>query len=344
MCVIAPNRIAAGALALAMSWLAAAAEELPQTLADTGLYADAETQRLAPGVIGYTPQYALWSDGARKQRWLALPDGQPIDASDPDQWVFPPGTRLWKQFGYSRPVETRFIERRPDGSWRYATYVWDDDGREARLAPAAGIAAHPVAEAPQGRYEILTREDCRACHEGRLVPVLGIGTLQLSRDRDPMAVHAETRRADDADVSTMVRGGQVVNLPSEYDEHPARIVADSAQGRAALGYLHANCGHCHSGEVDLGGSDMLLAQRARPSASANVLGSLLGRRSEFALAGMEHRIVAGDPSRSVLLHRMRSRNAVLQMPPLGTRLVDHEAIALVEQWIANLPLSTETMQ
>ena len=66
--------------------------------------------------LAFSPQYPLWSDGAAKRRWISLPPGTAIDASRPDAWEFPRGTRLWKEFSLDRPVETRFIERLPDGS------------------------------------------------------------------------------------------------------------------------------------------------------------------------------------------------------------------------------------
>jgi hypothetical protein len=47
------------------------------------------------------------------------------------------------------------------------------------------------------------------------------------------------------------------------------------------------------------------------------------------------RIAAGHPERSVLIARMSSRTAVLQMPPLGTHIVDEEAVALLDSWIRN---------
>src|SRR5262245_53854204 len=47
--------------------------------------------RIDPGVIEYTPQYPLWTDGAAKRRWLRLPPGEAVDASDPDHFDFPPG-------------------------------------------------------------------------------------------------------------------------------------------------------------------------------------------------------------------------------------------------------------
>lgn len=110
---------------------------------------------LAPGAGAARPAAAAATAAsggdlpADKRRWLRLPAGTAIDASDPDAWQFPPGTRLWKEFAHAgRRVETRYIERRADGRWRYAAYVRSADGSDATLAPAAGIAALPVAQAP----------------------------------------------------------------------------------------------------------------------------------------------------------------------------------------------------
>src|SRR5262245_10833144 len=93
---------------------------LPPTLAATGLYADPATREIAADVMAFAPQYPLWSDGAAKKRWIRLPPGASIDGSDPDAWRFPIGTRLWKEFTFGRRVETRFLERLPDGTWRFA--------------------------------------------------------------------------------------------------------------------------------------------------------------------------------------------------------------------------------
>jgi hypothetical protein len=145
---------------LAMFLVARAALALPETLEETGFFEAKATE--------FTPQYPLWSDGSEKRRWLALPPGASIDKSNPDAWQFPPGTRAWKEFSRDgRKIETRFIERLPDGSWRYATYVWSGD--KAVLAPARGV--------PQSG--IPSRADCLACHEGAAVPILGYSAVQL---------------------------------------------------------------------------------------------------------------------------------------------------------------------
>lgn len=315
---------------------AGAAAPLPQTLAETGLFA-LGTVEVAPDKLAYSPQYPLWSDGAHKRRWLSLPPGARIDASDPDAWQFPPGTRLWKEFGYEKPVETRYLERLADGSWRFASYVWDADGTNATLAPAEGVAALPVAEAPAGRYAVPSRDDCLACHEGTAVPVLGVSALQLSPDRDPLAPHAEAPAAGAVDLARLSALGLVGNLPPELLEAPPRIAAASPVARAALGYLHGNCGHCHNAGGPLDDLDLDLQQpaAASPAATEASLATLIGYAGEFTLGDIDTRVVPGAAASSLLLARMRSRNAIVQMPPLGTQVGDEQAIALIARWIRN---------
>lgn len=337
------------ALGLVVANAAAMAAPLPERLSDTGLFVAGSTTVVRPGILSFTPQYPLWSDGAVKRRWLYLPPGSAIDAAEPNAWDFPVGTRLWKEFSVGRRVETRYIERRDDGSWRYATYVWTEDGRDALLAPADGAAALALPESPTGRYSIPSQLDCRACHEGAPVPVLGVSALQLSPDRDPLAPHAEHPRPDDADLRSLVERGWLRNLPQPLIDRAPRIAAASPTERAALGYLHGNCGHCHAdpaattAAVPVG---ILLAQDVlSPAAAAKVMRSLIGAPSRFMPSGRTTAvpvIALGDSSDSVLLLRMRSRNPQVQMPPLGTAIADSAGLALIERWIDHdLPSNQE---
>jgi hypothetical protein len=313
----------------------ASTDAAPQRLHDTGLFAEGSRNDVAAGVLAFSPQYPLWSDGARKRRWIALPPGTYIDAARADGWEFPRGTRLWKEFSAAgRPVETRFIERLQDGSWRYATYVWNDAGTDATLAPKDGV----VVKTAQRSYSVPGEFDCRACHEGGAVPVLGFSALQLSADRDPLAPHAES--SDTIDLRALESRGWIRNLPRSLIDKPPRIAASSPVERAALGYLHGNCGHCHGKPDETGASvpvGVLLAQSVvEPSSATAALRSLVGTPSRFRLAGAPQpaRIVAPGASHASLLPlRMRSRDPRVQMPPLGTAAPDLEAIALIERWI-----------
>lgn len=300
----------------------------PPTLAATGLFADAATRRLAAGVRAYTPQYPLWTDGARKARWIALPPGASIDATDPAAWSFPVGTRLWKEFAFDAVVETRYLERREDG-WVAATYLGPDGG----LAPARGVRG-AARGAGGARYDVPGRADCRLCHGGRATAVLGFSALQLSPDRDPLAPHAEDPRPTDLDLDGLVAEGRLRGWPA--DAPAPRIDAPSPRARAALGYLHANCGACHAADGPLAALDLVLDQGAARGPGPT-LPTLLGRESRVRVPGAEGaldvRVVPGAPARSVLMHRVASRDPVLAMPPLGTAAVDAEGAALLEAWI-----------
>jgi len=290
---------------------------LPEHLSDTGLYVSGSVTQLQPDVLQFSPQYPLWSDGASKHRWIKLPPGTSVDAVKPDAWDFPRGTKLWKEFSHGGRVETRYIERGMDGVWRYASYVWNAGGTDAVLAPAAGIRDLPL---PGRRYSIPAQDDCRACHEGAPVPVLGFSALQLS-----------------ADLRTLNSRGLLRNLSSDLLVRPPRIAAKNDTERAALGYLHGNCGHCHNDDGPLAVLEMSMAQRLGTKTSTDaVVRSLAGVRSEFRMPGGTARVVPGHPEASVVALRMQSREAREQMPPLGTSEVDVEALSLIGRWIEGL--------
>ena len=242
-------------------------EELPPTLEATGF----DFAHTTP----FTPRYPLWSDGAAKRRWISLPPGTHVDRTRPDAWDFPRGTRLWKEFSAGRAVETRFIERTADGRWRYATYTWNEAGTEAKLAPRDGVELS-VDTAPGGRYRVPSRDDCRACHEGPAVPVLGYSAVQLE----------------------------------------GTIQAPSEEARAALGYLHGNCGHCHNAGA-LAGVGLHLAQE-----------------SEDPRRGYQRTIASIDGERArEILRRFGSDNPYIRMPPVGVRIPDPEGREALVRWV-----------
>jgi hypothetical protein len=299
-------------IAAAFAWSACAcAESLPLHLRDTGID--------DPRNLAFSPQYPLWSDGAAKRRRISLPPGTAIDASRPDAWEFPRGTRLWKEFSLDRPVETRFIERLPDGTWRYAAYLWNEEGTDATLAPVDGVAAL----ATHDGYSIPSQSDCRACHEGAAVPVLGFSALQLSGDRDPLAPHVDASTGIDLD--GLVARGLVRNLPPGVAR--PRIQARSPVERAALGYLHGNCGHCHNDNETRVPVDLSLAQSVAG-------GTARSDRVQTSVLDVRNRLLA----------RVSSRNPQIQMPPLGTRRVDSAALVLLERWISQKSATAEELK
>ncbi|MBX3636414.1 MAG: hypothetical protein KF683_13675 [Rubrivivax sp.] len=341
--VLGAGLVVALAVALAAAAVPAAAGVPPERLSATGLFVAGPAGPAGPvadGIAPFVPQYPLWTDGAAKRRWLSLPPGGAIDGRDPDAWQFPPGTRLWKEFAYAgRPVETRLIERLADGSWRFAAYVWDADGRDATLAPDAGVVL-AAPGAPGGRHAVPSRTDCLACHGSAAVPVLGVGTLQLSPARDgqdPVAPGGRVRGAGEMDLRALVQRGWLRDLPPALLDQPPQLAARTPLERAALGTLMGNCAHCHNASENRVPLRLDLAPSvAEPQAAlARTLRSLVGAASRWQVAPGQHAavVVPGAAQASVLVQRMASREPRVQMPPLGTAAPDHDALALLARWI-----------
>lgn len=133
----------------------------------------------------YQPRFELWSDGAAKQRWVFVPDGEAIDRSAPDAWTFPVGTTFWKEFARDgRRIETRVVTKTGAGGrdWNAVSYVWRSDQSDAD-AMAAGDAALGVPAA----------KECWACHGNRTSFVLGYSRVQLeaSSQSNEIALQAQ---------------------------------------------------------------------------------------------------------------------------------------------------------
>ena len=320
---------------IAVVALAADAErEPPVTLVETGLYADSGERQLAAGVESFTVQYPLWSDGAHKRRWIALPPGTTIDASDPDAWHFPAGTRIWKEFLLDgRRIETRYMELQADGEWQFASYRWNEDESAATRVGPRGVK-RAAESAPGVPYSIPGVVECRACHSSGRSPVLGFSTLQLSSDRDPNAPHATPPEAGSLDLDALVRRGLVLGLPEDLASTPPRVRAASPIARAALGYLHGNCSNCHHAESPIASLGLSLTVRADGTAEA--LETAVDCASQYRPTGTEiqSRIVPGRPDQSLLIARVMSRNPVRQMPPMGSHRIDEQGVALLSRWIA----------
>lgn len=323
--------------ALPQAW--AAAPVAPRLLSQTGLYAAGGTPAIAEANLAFSPQYPLWSDGAHKSRWIYVPRGRKIDTRRVDAWEFPAGTKFWKEFVFNgRRVETRFLWKVNDGDWVAATYVWRADQSDAELAPEDGVA-DVVEIAPGKRHSIPAVNDCRACHESDHFAPLGFNALQLSTDRDPNALHAEPLAPGMATLQTLTDRQLLEPARPELVANPPRIAAETPRARAVLGYFTSNCGSCHNAQ-NLAAVGLYLRQSIAGGTGGpqDALRSAVGVASRYTMPGAAPgatlRIAPGAPDQSAMVYRMASRRPLSQMPPLGTVVVDDEAVALVRSWIA----------
>ena len=171
--------------------------KFPRKLSETGLFAATKRHAPAAGVIPYSVNSPLWSDGAVKDRFLALPGKtrieynevtypQPAPGSRPG-WRFPDGTVLVKTFSLDmkqgdpssrRRLETRILhhERIPgdDDSvgtqvWHGYTYIWNDKQTDAELLDAKGLDRTLTITDADGTerkqtWHFPSRAECTLCH------------------------------------------------------------------------------------------------------------------------------------------------------------------------------------
>jgi hypothetical protein len=289
-------------------------ELLPTRLSETGLFRDPQNDVLAADVVPFAPEFELWSDGADKRRWVYLPPSSVIDTADMDSWSFPEGTKFWKEFtaGGVR-VETRLLAKLgpSDGDWVALAYVWNEDQSDAIAAP------YGFRDASGTTHDVPGAGECEACHGGRASRVLGFSAIQLSQ--------AEPLGLDD-----LGREGRL-----SHRAPPIAVPGDDTE-RAALGYLHANCSHCHN-------SSRPSREGARCFDPENDLDFGLRTDALGAVADtatyrtvVDTAIERGDPEGSTVVGLMSARAFWSQMPPLATERVDDEALALVRRWIEEM--------
>jgi hypothetical protein len=288
---------------------------LPARLSETGLFAGAAGDR--GGVRAYEPAYPLWSDGAEKRRWISLPEGALIDTSDPDDWSFPTGTKLWKEFSLAgRRIETRLLVKLgpADGDWVGAAYVWDAEQRDATLTPSGLKGADGQA------YDVPSAAECGGCHGGRRSHVLGFSAVQLARAGLPLELK-----------DLLDEGWLSQALP----RLPA-IPGDDVE-RSALGYLHANCGHCHNQARPARGDAPRCYDPERsldfwlpsePSGGALEMPAVATSVPRF--------VTPGEPDASRLIALVSRRSGFLHMPPLASRRVDAQGVRLLRAWVEGM--------
>jgi hypothetical protein len=316
-----------------------AGAQAPQTLKCTGLYDVWSTKQIASAVKEYAPAHPLWSDGAVKTRWVLLPAGQKIDTTDMDEWVFPVGTKFWKQFVVGgAKVETRYYAKIGATTWIRATYKWnatEDDA--ARLDTGEWAGATDGGD--PGSYEIPSVGKCDTCHQGRTDKILGFDVVNLGLSG-----------ASGITLASLVNDGLLTAPPPA----TSLTIPEDTTGHAApaLGWLHTNCGiTCHNSNPQSACYAKLMNLRLSydelhpADGGAATVANLAAYQTTYDVganlgAAPNKRIAPGDSAHSAisyLIGRRDPTNFNGQMPPIDSHQVDVAHVAEVNAWIDALP-------
>lgn len=173
------------------------AAAFPRKLSETGLFRSVKGHQVQPALIPYSVNAQLWSDGAYKERYIALPGEDPrIDISPNRGWNFPDRAVIVKSFALETkegdPASRRWIETRlltkQEGEWVGYSYLWNDEQTDATLVEAKGTDREYTIRTADGErkqtWRYPSRTECMVCHTRASNYVLGLSTSQMNKIHD----------------------------------------------------------------------------------------------------------------------------------------------------------------
>lgn len=297
---------------------------MPEKLSQTGCFDATDATKPLAALIPYDINAPFWSDGATKRRWMALPDGKTATVDPASGHLdLPIGSVLAKEFriGQTR-IETRLFVRHDDGGWAGYSYAWNAGGTDATLLPAAATK-----QVGTDVWSFPGRGQCLQCHTAAAGRSLGTEVAQLRRDVVYDATNRIAPQLDTLEHIGVVSGAaQAAAIPALVD--PAGAAPVDARARS---YLHTNCASCHRPGALVRTKMDLRANVAFKGTSTCNVSPVTGT---FGVA--DGKLIApGDPSKSLLLKRMSTKDAY-RMPPIGRNVVDQAGASLLGGWIGGL--------
>ncbi len=245
---------------------AAAHSDFPRRLSQTGLFASTRDHRPAPGVVPYTINAALWSDGAAAERFLAIPGSAAIEVDQQGNPHFPDQSVLVRTVSIEREPKKPATRRRVETqilhldaqTWKPYSYLWNDDQTDATLVEPGGttiptLAVHsPGGPAAPRDYRVYARSECLVCHNPwvekkglafgiQSASPLAVSMAQLNNDAGSRETPASNQLSRWQQTGLLSGVPDVARLPRLVDPYDESLDLD----RRARSYLQVNCAHCH---------------------------------------------------------------------------------------------------
>lgn len=325
-----------------------ARDQAAPLLSQTGCVDPANPKLPAPGVIPYAVASPLWSDGAKKDRFMALPDGafirvkdcqrdpsacepgNPAFSQDEGDWDFPDGTVLVKNFAIGeRMVETRLLVRADADNWWGYSYAWREDQSDAELLPSSTDGELREITTPDGKqtWHYPSRTQCLQCHTDTSGRALGPETSQLNID----FVYPNGVKGNQ--IETLIHAGffEPGQEPRSRPAYPDPADTSLPIEARARSYLHSNCAVCHRPGAD---ASTTIDLRFEATFEETQLCDVPPEKGDFGPDFM--RLKPGDPEKSVLSVRMHTLDPQMRMPRIGTMVVDELGVTVVDEWIRSL--------
>jgi uncharacterized repeat protein (TIGR03806 family) len=288
--------------------------EFKNLLSEMGVFsANMGSLEPAQGVQLYEINSTLFTDYAKKQRLIRMPEGQSMRYDNSDLLPsFPDNTLISKTFYYDTTNGIRIIETRIflkiDGIWQAGNYIWNEDQTEATYSEAGSIV--PVVYTDENgatqniNYQIPSKQDCFTCHNnnGSTFP---IGMKLRSMNFTPSYTNQnQLQYLADIGLLTGVNPAGISVLPDWTDEVNHTLFE---RGRA---YLDVNCAHCHQPGGSVPATYNIDFRFETPFDDTNIYAN-----------------------RGEIEARFESTAPIYRMPQLGRTVVHQEALQMLRDYL-----------
>jgi len=290
------------------------------------------------GVVPYDLISPLFSDYAKKKRFIWMPNGVKGNyVDDYSSLQLPEGTILIKNFFYNtvqpsnttRILETRIMYKKAT-EWDFANYIWNDEQNEAFFSNQGSVVDISWLEngTPKStNYRIPSRAECFTCHNQFDDPT-PIGFKPQSLNKDYPYASGTTNQ-----LRKLIEVGYLNNnIPDTIDSFVAWDDDSQSLEARVRSYLDINCAHCHSDEGHCNYRPMRFAYNLN-SDNENI-GVCVEPETQFI--PNSYIVKPNDADLSILHYRVSTTDESFRMPLLGRTINHDEGIRLIEEWINTL--------
>lgn len=312
-----------------------------QTLSEYHFFdGDLKNQNPSYGVLPYKPASELFTDYAKKKRFVWMPSGTKATyVNDYSVLDLPVGAALVKNFYYNnvqpnnstRIIETRIMIRKATG-WIYTNYIWNAEQTEAYLdlqgstTEVTWIDDNSIQRTIN--YEVPNDDKCVTCHT-------------IISEKKPIGIKPQSLNYPYT-YSTGIKNQLTKWKEFGYLENnlPATInsVVDYNDVTKPLqlrvrSYFDANCAHCHQ---DGGYANFFNLKFAfNETTDLTKMGVCVA--PNHLIPGEEGRIIKpGNINQSLLYYRINTNDNFYKMPFIGRTIVHEEAVQMVGDWINSM--------
>ena len=305
---------------------------------------------LKPGylVIPFEPASSLFSDYAKKKRFVWIPKGTHASYDgDGSALNFPVGAVLIKNFYYehvqpgdvTKIIETRLLVRKSDG-WKMYDYIWNEAQTDALLDVQENGMFVPITWIENGQtrtidYKIPSQTDCATCHkltqdQTEITVPIGAKPQNLNTTYN---YGSYTRNQLERWKSIGYIDNTLPPVASIYSSVDWRDTSKSLELRARS-YIDINCAHCHNA---LGHCAYVPQRFNFSNTNLQTFGVCLAPL--FQVNNNPYVIYAGDANHSAMVSSMNTNDESQMMPLLGRTIIHDEGVQLMKDWINSLPHS-----